>query len=148
MNIQIRLIDVHCKEDYDKQVELRSRILREPLGLKFSSSDLEKELDQVHVGAFLDTELVGCLLLVPQPPSIKMRQVAVDTKFQGQNIGRKLVEFSERYASEHGYTSVALHARQTAIPFYHKLGYQADGEVFEEVGIPHRFMSKSVSLLS
>jgi predicted GNAT family N-acyltransferase len=33
-----------------------------------------------------------------------------------------------------------LHAQVTAIPFYEKHGFMADGEKFMDAGIPHRNM--------
>jgi predicted GNAT family N-acyltransferase len=38
--------------------------------------------------------------------------------------------------------AVVLHARETAVSFYKKLGYTKEGNVFEEVGIPHWKMTK------
>ena len=32
---------------------------------------------------------------------------------------------------------MVLHARQTAVPFYERLGYETYGEPFVEVTIPH-----------
>ena len=37
-----------------------------------------------------------------------------------------------------------LNAQLTALPFYLGLGYQAEGAIFEEAGIPHRALSKSL----
>nr|MBP8249907.1 GNAT family N-acetyltransferase [Chitinophagales bacterium] len=43
-----------------------------------------------------------------------------------------------------GFTLMYCHARDTAIPFYEKLGYSRVGEEFEEVTIPHWEMGKSL----
>ena len=40
-----------------------------------------------------------------------------------------------------------MHARDTAVPFYEKLGYLCCGEPFEEVGIAHIKMQKQLSPL-
>jgi predicted GNAT family N-acyltransferase len=37
-----------------------------------------------------------------------------------------------------------MHARQTAVGFYQKLGYSITGEPFEEVTIPHYIMEKAL----
>jgi predicted GNAT family N-acyltransferase len=37
-----------------------------------------------------------------------------------------------------------MHARQSAVGFYQKLGYQIRGEEFEEVTIPHYEMQKQL----
>ena len=41
-----------------------------------------------------------------------------------------------------GYKKIVLSARDTAVAFYLSLGYSIEGEIFEEVGIPHQSMFK------
>ena len=53
-------------------------------------------------------------------------------------------EFEEE-SIRRGYSRVYLHAREVAIEFYRKLGYEVFGEGFVEVGIPHRHMQKFIS---
>lgn len=66
-----------------------------------------------------------------------MRQVAVASDCQRQGIGKALVSYAERYAAQHGYTEITAHARESALPFYEKLGYTRSGDRFVELGIPH-----------
>lgn len=132
---------------FDDMVALRTRVLRDPLGLKFTPEQLAAEWDQRHF-ACLDQNwnLKGCLTLVGQEKGrVKMRQVAVDPASQGKGVGQFMVEQSEAWAREHGFGIMALHARKTAVPFYEKLGYRTEGEEFEEVGIPHFSMTKNLA---
>lgn len=134
-------------ETHHKAVELRLEILRKPLGLTFSNEFIEQEKDDWHLGYFDDEGvLLGCLILTPVADQslLKMRQVAVQATSQGQGIGSALVRFSEQFAIEQGFTTMILHARVTAVPFYLQLGYDLEGELFEEVGIPHRKMTKQL----
>ncbi len=71
-----------------------------------------------------------------------MRQVAVVTDLRGRGIGKALVEHAEALAQSLGYRRTILHARETAVPFYEKLGYAKVGEGFVEVTIPHWAMGK------
>jgi predicted GNAT family N-acyltransferase len=143
VSLTVRVVD-HGSEDYEACVELRREILRRPLGLDFSLEQLQGEDTDTHVAAFDGEELVGCLVLTPQEQDLKMRQVAVAVNRQGTGVGRNLVKASEEIAAEQGFARITLHARDTAIPFYERLGYQVEGEPFVEVGIPHRAMSKSI----
>jgi predicted GNAT family N-acyltransferase len=130
---------------YKAELKLRNEVLRIPLGLSLYDEDLSNENLQWHIGAFLQSELVGVLLLVPLGNNvIKMRQVAVNFSFQGMQIGSKLVLFAENLAVLHGYKLMILHARQSAAPFYQKLGYEIVSDVFTEVTIPHFKMQKSL----
>lgn len=129
--------------EYQQELELRRRILREPLGLTFTPEDLAKEESDYHIVALQEDRVVGCLLLKPLSSKIvKIRQVAVDTSLQKSGIGRSLVAFCETFAFERGYSRVELSARSNAVPFYEKLGYLSFGEPFIEVTIPHQKMFK------
>ena len=128
---------------YRKAIELRDRILRKPLHLTFSESDLEKEKDEIGIGLFYKKELIAILQLKPvEDNTIKLRQMAVDTNHQQKGIGKKLVLFAEKHAQEKGFHRITLHARKTALIFYKKLGYQLIGSKFMEVNIPHYKMYK------
>ena len=74
-----------------------------------------------------------------------MRQVAVDPKRRGQGIGRALLLFAEAHAKKGGFLVMTCHARETAVSFYEKHGYQTVSHPFEEVGLPHVRMEKRLS---
>jgi GNAT superfamily N-acetyltransferase len=132
-------------KDYDRALALRDRILRAPLNLVFTEEFLLLDRDSIHIGAFLGAEILGCLSLLPAGKStIKMRQVAVSEQAQGLGVGRKLVEASEIAARKLGVNVITLSARDTAIPFYLRLGYECVGEPFIEVSIEHRTMQKRI----
>lgn len=133
--------------DFDLAADLRQRVLRTPLGLSFLPDQFADEWAQWHFAAYsYDYELMGCLTLVPKnSEEIKMRQVAIEPSLQGQGIGFALIKYSELVARKAVYTTMVLHARDTAVPFYKKLGYQIEGDLFEEVGIPHYAMRKRLA---
>lgn len=143
MSLKFKHIE-HNSDLYRDTVALRHRILREPLGLKFDPAELAAESDVFHLACYDSGVLVGCLILEPQSHVMKMRQVAVSEQSRGLGVGRLLVEFSEQFAREQGYTKMVLNARETAVGFYSKLDYLVQGEPFEEVTIPHRAMFKKL----
>ena len=131
--------------DYAAAFTLREEVLRKPLGLSLNNETLAQECEYFHLVCHLGGELVACLVLLPKEEgTIGMRQVAVAPQLQGRGIGRALVEFAEQFARERGFTLMMLHARDTAIPFYEKLGYECVGEPFVQVTIPHRVMQKKL----
>ena len=130
--------------EYDHTVRLRRDVLRRPLGLDFTLEELAREEDDVHLALFDGESLLACLILSPQGEALKMRQVAVREDRQGSGLGRFLVEAAERWAVENGFTTMTLHARETAVPFYTHLGYTVEGRPFAEVGLPHRAMAKGL----
>lgn len=126
--------------------QLRDTVLRRPLGLSLRNEDLSGEAQEVTLYATDEEKNVaGCLMLRKlSSDELKLRQMAVAPAFQGKGVGRRLVQSAEAFAAEHGYQSISLHARLHALPFYEKAGYEAAGEVFTEVGIPHRLMRKTI----
>ncbi|PWV56654.1 GNAT family N-acetyltransferase [Chitinophaga sp. S165] len=130
--------------DYDQEVKLRNEILRKPLGMDLLTEDLSKEVNDIHIGLFHNTELIGTLILTPGQGYVKMRQVAVAETARGINAGTRMVKFSEEVARERGYSRIELNARQEAVNFYLKNEYTIVGDQFTEVGIPHFKMIKEL----
>ena len=126
-------------------VHLRNEILRKPLGLSFTREELEKEKDDILMGAFEDDKLLGCCMLTRMDAkTIRLRQMAVPNNMQGKGIGRALMIFAENIARDLGYRKLCMHARKTAVGFYQKLGYGISGDEFDEVTIPHYVMEKAL----
>ena len=131
--------------EYLLSLILRYKILRIPLGLTFSSYDLAKDKDDVHIGIFDGEVILACLILTDTGGgTIKMRQVAVDDIYQGKGIGSKLVKYADDLARSKGYKLIHCHARDSAREFYLKLGYTVVGDEFIEVGIKHYYMEKEL----
>ena len=132
---------------FDDLFALRERILRKPLNLVFDIIDIEEEYNQIHFASYdKQCQLMGCLVFhVLDDSVLKMRQVAIDTPFQGKGVGTQLVAESENWALTNGYTKIVLNARDVALPFYKKLKYKKVGRPFTEVGIKHYKMEKKLT---
>ncbi len=143
-----KMIDIDFGSSrYDQLVELRYKILLEPLGLKFLDSHRAQEAGYLHIGCVenLDDTLVGGLILAPvDNETIRMMQVAVDTKYQGEGIGREMVKYAEKRAKEAGYSKIVMHAMLSVVHFYEKNGYHQEGDIFEEKGITFAKMVKEL----
>jgi GNAT superfamily N-acetyltransferase len=143
----LELVEVdHGSDAYRDVVALRRRVLRAPLGLDFTAEQLAEERADIHIAAYLDGVLAGCVVLTEAGRgSLRLRQMAVDPHQQGRGTGARILAFAERRAAERGHGAIVLHARESAVGFYERAGYVATGEVFLEVTIPHRVMVKRLS---
>ncbi len=125
---------------------LRQLVLREPLGLNLFTEDLEKETDELKMGLILSTtkQLIASVQAVILDNNIcKIRQMAVHPSYQNKGLGKLLLTQAHKYISiNFDINTYVLHARETAIPFYKKMGYNTIGEQFLEVGLPHVKMKK------
>lgn len=148
----LRLIE-YGSRDYREMVRLRDVILRKPLGLHFTDTYLQQEINDILIGCFDGTPgeetpaIIGCCILSPIDEEIvQLRQMAVQAAWQGTGAGKRIVSFAEEQARQSGFKIMMMHARKTAMPFYEKLGYKIIGEEFLEVSIPHFEMQKKLTL--
>ena len=140
----LKIID-HGTKEYQQMIKLREDILRKPLGLTFSTQELEDEKNNLLIGAFEDGDMLGCCMLVEETPgTVKLRQMAVLNVLQGKGIGRALMQFAENLARDHGYRILTMHARKNAVGFCEKMSYKVKGQEFFEVSIPHYEMEKEL----
>lgn len=141
------IISINTPE-YKEMVDLRTKILREPLGLSFTEEELGKDEEDILFGAFLPNggQIVACCILKPLGNGVaKLRQMAVDKGQQGKGLGTAMLSFAEYVATQEGFKEIELHAREIAVGFYQKYDYEIIGEQFMEVGIPHYKMKKILS---
>lgn len=142
MPLSVRSI-AHGSAEYAAAVNLRRARLRTPLGLDFTSAQLAAESEDIHLGAFADEDLIGTVSLTPcNDTTMKLRQMAVDDAMQGQGAGAHLLAAAEQATLASHRTHITLAARLSAQGFYARYGYEATGELFEEVSLPHIRMEK------
>lgn len=145
MTFHIRQIST-LDPEYAQVWALREAVLRQPIGLSLHDEDLSGEVNEHILVAMQHDNVVGCLLLRPvNTRELKARQMAVAGAEQGNGLGAALMREAEALAVSGGYTLITLHARETAVPFYDRLGYKGVGSGFTEVGIPHLLMQKQVA---
>lgn len=138
----------HGSPEYERECVLRNELLRAPLGLSLYDEDLAAEAAYHHFGIFCSTSLecVACLVAIPEGDGLfKVKQMAVRGDRQKQGLGARLLSEAEARLAIQGASQIYLHARESAIGFYSKSGYNVVGERFEEVTIPHFKMEKRLN---
>ena len=139
---QLREIALHTSA-YEQMKALRIDVLQKPLSLPIDALDFEHDKGRWMLGFYRGDALCGCLVFAPMPGGVYwMRQVAIDSALQGTGAGRQMMAQAEAFARQNGATSITLHARDYAVPFYEKCGYHVAGAGFDEAGIPHLPMEK------
>ena len=140
----LKIID-HSTPQYQDMIQLRNEVLRKPLGLVFSAEELEKEKENLLIGAYEEDIMLGCCMLVEEgEDTVRLRQMAVLNDLQGKGIGKALMNFAENLARDRGYKKITMHARKNSVGFYEKMGYKLVGTEFEEITIPHFVMEKKL----
>jgi len=125
--------------------DLRWRVLRAPWNQPVESRADDAEVRSEH--AFVVDEsgqpLATGRLYFNTPDEARIRSMAVAPHVRGQGLGRRVIEHLEQIARRHGATTIKLNARDDAVGFYARLGYEEVGEgplLFGE--IPHVKMRK------
>ena len=72
-------------------------------------------------------------------------RLAVVRSWRGRGVGAALLERLVDQARRRGHLRVVLNAQTQAMPFYARCGFEPCGSEFEEAGIPHREMSRSLA---
>lgn len=104
-----------------------------------------KDGDGWHLVAYdRDEPVATARLRAPDPGVGKIERVAVREAARGQGLGRALMWELEDLAREQGMEEAVLHGQTDVESFYHRLGYETTSHVFEEAGIPHVEMRKSI----
>jgi len=99
----------------------------------------------IHFVAYRGEEPVGASRLRPYAPGVgKVERVAVNKIERGTGLGRQIMMAMEETAQKHGFHTLKLNAQTHAQRFYEKLGYEPQGDVFDEAGIEHIAMVKSL----
>lgn len=130
---------------YDRELELRYRVLREPLGRSRADVAFPFEPESLHLVAEREADVVGCVLFHPESATAgRLFQMAVVAGGRRRGLGRRLVATLEDALRGRGIRTVHLHARAEVIGFYERLGYTAFGDPFVEVGLAHRHMQKTL----
>ncbi|MEU9046494.1 MULTISPECIES: GNAT family N-acetyltransferase [unclassified Kitasatospora] len=73
---------------------------------------------------------------------VLLGRLAVLPAARGTGLGAQLVRAIEAAGAERGASEVELHAQVHALGFYERLGYVAEGPVYDDAGIPHRTMTR------
>ena len=118
----------------------------------FEGDDVEGNF---HVGAFSDTSedlVVGIatMLKVDDPrceasPAYRLRGMAVATDQQRTGIGSATLQFAEEEAARRDANVIWCNAREEAVPFYLRHGYETVGDIFTLPNIgPHFFCRKQL----
>ena len=74
----------------------------------------------------------------------KVGRLAVLAGERGAGVGGALMERVHEHARTHGLERVWCHAQASAVQFYTRLGYRTSSEPFEEAGIEHVRMERTL----
>lgn len=105
------------------------------------------ELDEhdpvsIHFAAVTDDgRVIGTARLRPDG---HVGRMAVGRAWRGHGVGSRLLEAIFDAAVARGWPALVLAAQLHAITFYEKFGFEARGPVFDDAGLAHRWMRRTL----
>ncbi|MDH6363626.1 putative GNAT family N-acyltransferase [Enterococcus sp. PF1-24] len=131
---------------YADALTIRKAVFVEEQGVPVTREVDQDENQAIHFVLYLKEQPVATVRLLPlSEKNIKVQRMAVLKEFRQQQLGAELLQAAESYAKEHNFHEIQLGAQAAALAFYQKQNYQVDGELFEDAGIPHLHMKKSLN---
>ena len=133
-------------DEFEQYYQLRWRILRAPWGEPEGSEVDEIEEQCFHIMVTNNEKTVGVgRLQFNSAVEAQIRYMAVEKTYEGNGIGRMIVDALELEAINKNVCTIMLDAREPAIGFYQKLGYSIEKKsyvLFDE--IQHFRMTKQI----
>ncbi len=124
---------------------IRKSVFQEEQGvdrdLDFDGEDETSE----QLIASLDKEYVGTARIrYCDETTAKIERLAVLPIARGCGVGKKIMEKALEVIDSKNIPEVVIHAQEYVKGLHQKLGFQQEGEVFEEAGIRHVKMRKKL----
>ncbi len=135
-------------ENYTPIFQLRWEVLRKPWAQPPGSEQDDLEYQAIHrviTTPGKDSPVLACgRIHQADALSAQIRYMAVGENHQGKGFGAEILKSLEQAGSELNIRQIFLHAREPALGFYLKAGYQTEAEAEPFLGIRHFRMVKSL----
>ena len=125
----MKIIELSTPDEYQRYYELRWKILRAPWNQPRGSEQDELEQTSNHLMVIDDHQAVIGVgrLHFNTISKAQIRYMAIATEQQRQGTGTLLLKALEDKAVELGAARIVLDAREHALGFYQKQGYELEG---------------------
>jgi predicted GNAT family N-acyltransferase len=131
--------------DWPEIAALRTRVFVDEQGVPPEIEQDDADATAVHaVSRDEDGRLVATGRLLERAGTALIGRMAADESVRGRGHGAAVLAELHRQAALRGFRQVELHAQITARGFYERAGYTAVGEEYEEAGIAHVTMRRSL----
>ncbi len=144
--MKIKICQPETKKDFERYYDLRWRILRRPWNQPKGTEKDEYEGRAIHFMASVEGRVVGVgRAHLNSEEEAQIRYMAVEAEYRGKGVGNSLLKQLERRIRENGARYVVVNARENAVGFYQKNGYEVTGQAPTLFGcIRHRRMRKKL----
>lgn len=125
---------------------LRQKVLWPQLPLEHCM--LDDDDVSTHIGAFVGDDMVGTASLVLGDGWGRLRKFAILPEHRNLGIGTTVIKYVIDTLRRNKMSTFWLDARETAIPFYEKIGMLVEGDRFYKEDIAYFKMSMNIETLN
>ena len=136
---QIHITPIESKADVGFSREIREVVFVQEQEVPVEIEYDEFEASATHILARLNGIPVGTARWRETDQGFKLERFAVLKSARGQGVGGAMVAYVLRQLNNP--ETAYLNSQVSAIGFYEKLGFVAQGDIFYEADIPHRKMT-------
>ncbi|MSQ23272.1 MAG: GNAT family N-acetyltransferase [Chloroflexi bacterium] len=129
-------------QDFRQCLAIRREVFIEEQGVPEREELDDLDAVALHVLVEIEQLAVATARLISEPDATaRIGRMAVRESYRHHGIGTELLSFLTDIAHQQGVHTLRLTGQLHAIPFYERAGFEAEGDVFFEAGIPHRWMT-------
>ena len=131
-------------DEIEQVMALRHAVFCEEQGVPAALERDAEDAAAQHVVALDGGRVVGTCRLIGDGRTVRLGRMAVARSHRGQGLGAALLDAAHWIAAESGAAEVAIHAQLSALGFWERAGYVAEGPEFEEAGFAHVAMRRAL----
>ncbi len=136
-------------DDWEPIRAIRITVFQQEQGIDETLEFDGKDDEAVQFLAYLDDRPVGTARIrFLNQSTAKIERLAVLLDARKQGVGQQIMKAAIGFLSEKNISEIRIHAQEAVKEFYQALGFEVEGDRFQEAGIPHLKMSKRLGLIS
>lgn len=124
---------------------IRKKVFMDEQGFENEFDDIDKVASHIVMYNEKEEPVATCRLFESSEKNKYIfGRLSVIVSYRGMNIGTKMIKEAEKLVLKKGGISMSLHAQCRVKSFYEKSGYTESGEIEDDEGCPHIWMSKQI----
>ncbi len=143
---EFTIIEPTSQDDLADYYRIRYEVLRKPWNQPVSSTKDDTESSSIHI-LVKNSESISVAtgrIQFNTDDEAQIRSMAVSNECQGQGIGSLMMNHLEKIALEKNIKTIVLDARENAIAFYEKNGYETVSTSYLLFGKIQHFKMKKI----
>ncbi|MBD2303937.1 GNAT family N-acetyltransferase [Chroococcidiopsis sp. FACHB-1243] len=142
-NLTIKVAEL--PEDFSAMRSVRAAVFQLEQGIEPELDFDGKDETSDQILAYMNAQPIGTARIrYLDDRAAKIERLAVLPIARGKGIGKLIMEKAIELAAQKKMQEVVLHSQEYIQGLHQKLGFEPEGAVFEEAGIPHVKMRKKL----